>query len=302
MSKELIHLPGLADKINEAHAKFVSAASSALEHAIAAGEALLAAKDSMPHGAFGPWLQTNTRCSIRIAQRYMRLARNRNALVGDDAPATISGALKRLATPRPQRPTLQYNQGTPQEMLANWRHLMSYGMYDCRSEPAERYPEFAPEDTTARVAYLRQGDADWFLHVAEAEYEGEFFVTLAIRDAAGQWSYQGTAKPIGFDDFWWNIPFVFLGDDVVFEDVDQDDDPWTYNQVIFGADYNAEGLLDAADWLSIWDEWTPGIANVPVEVQLKEGFSRQEWDERHVEIRARYQAELEAYQQAVAAA
>jgi hypothetical protein len=62
-----------------------------IEAAIRAGEALLEAKDLLnQHGAWLPWLRDNCQISERSAQRYMRLARNKDALTKNDSVADLT--------------------------------------------------------------------------------------------------------------------------------------------------------------------------------------------------------------------
>src|SRR5687768_15110039 len=75
-SLALIDAATIADQINAAHEAALTAARSAIEHAKRAGELLIAAKDTVPHGHWLPWLaQHCPALSIRSAQAYMRLAR-----------------------------------------------------------------------------------------------------------------------------------------------------------------------------------------------------------------------------------
>jgi hypothetical protein len=68
-------LPEMATQINEAHEKCVQSVSMALEHARQAGELLQQAKDVLAHGQWLPWLKANCPFSERVAQNYMRVAR-----------------------------------------------------------------------------------------------------------------------------------------------------------------------------------------------------------------------------------
>lgn len=65
-----------ADVANREHALARSAGESMIEHAIAAGEALMAAKRQVPHGEWLPWLEANFDGSVDMAERYMKVAAN----------------------------------------------------------------------------------------------------------------------------------------------------------------------------------------------------------------------------------
>jgi DNA N-6-adenine-methyltransferase (Dam)/Protein of unknown function (DUF3102) len=78
-----LHL--LAERIREEHSAAevakgaaVVAARKGIEHALVAGDLLIEAKAQIPHGHWLPWLAENCpTVSERMAQHYMRLARNR---------------------------------------------------------------------------------------------------------------------------------------------------------------------------------------------------------------------------------
>ena len=67
--------------INDNYHKSQSAAKSAIEYAIKTGEFLLKAKEKVPHGQWGDWLQSNASGTVFSTQdhasKYMRLAKNK---------------------------------------------------------------------------------------------------------------------------------------------------------------------------------------------------------------------------------
>jgi hypothetical protein len=94
-------LDELAARVRKAQAGFVAAASSAVLHAIEAGQALIAAKKLAPHGKWGKFLEV---CGIgeRQAERYMRLARlaeSNPTCKSDLINLTIETAIKKLSPP-----------------------------------------------------------------------------------------------------------------------------------------------------------------------------------------------------------
>jgi len=104
----------LAETANAEHEAAEEAAGRAIEHARRAGEALLAAKERIPHGSWGAWLTDHFQGSERTAQAYMRVAKRWEQLHGNpQAPAdlTLEGALRLLAEP---------SQRTPAEKLDAW--------------------------------------------------------------------------------------------------------------------------------------------------------------------------------------
>ena len=98
-------LNDLAARIRTEHEAVSSFARQTLQHAINAGELLLAAKSLVDHGDWGDWLHDNCAVSQRTAQSYMRLAHNRAAIEANaQATAylpTIEEALQGLAKSRP---------------------------------------------------------------------------------------------------------------------------------------------------------------------------------------------------------
>ncbi len=95
-------LPDLAARIRAEHEATATAMKGAVEHAIAAGELLLQAKGQLKHGQWLPWLEQNCEISERSAQRYMRLAENREQIEAKSATVsdlTIRDAAKLLSGP-----------------------------------------------------------------------------------------------------------------------------------------------------------------------------------------------------------
>lgn len=68
--------PECADIANREHELFRQSGVSMLEHAMKAGEALLAAKAQLAHGEWLPWLAGNFNGTDRLAQMYMKVASN----------------------------------------------------------------------------------------------------------------------------------------------------------------------------------------------------------------------------------
>lgn len=69
-------LEDLAITANEEHDACIGAAGNAVEHAIKAGHALIKAKEQVPYGKWGDWLETNCRFSQPTASRYVKIASN----------------------------------------------------------------------------------------------------------------------------------------------------------------------------------------------------------------------------------
>ena len=72
-----ISLATLAERIRTEHTAVSTALNQSLAHAMAAGDALIEAKEKVQHGQWLPWLKDNCAISDRTAQLYMRVAKNR---------------------------------------------------------------------------------------------------------------------------------------------------------------------------------------------------------------------------------
>ena len=66
----------LAKSANQSHRWAAAAAAAALAHVVAAGHALVLARDLCDEGGWLRWLRDNFDGSVRTAQRYMRVARH----------------------------------------------------------------------------------------------------------------------------------------------------------------------------------------------------------------------------------
>jgi hypothetical protein len=93
----------LAGRIRAEHEQVGRALTSALDHALRAGDLLIEAKAQLGHGQWLPWLAEHCRFAERTAQAYMRLARNREQLKAQSvADLGVGEALALLAAPRPR--------------------------------------------------------------------------------------------------------------------------------------------------------------------------------------------------------
>ena len=87
----------LATQIRTAHQAVGLATQSMLAHALAAGDALIAAKPLVRHGEWEHWLKRNCDLSLRTAYVYAQLARHRpelEAKLQHAAVFSLRGALK----------------------------------------------------------------------------------------------------------------------------------------------------------------------------------------------------------------
>ena len=103
---QLVNLDPLATTANEEHRAAINAASTALVHAVKAGEALAQAKASIGHGGWAEWLSANFEASPRTARGYMALYERRDRLAENGngvANLSLRDALSLIADKRPAR-------------------------------------------------------------------------------------------------------------------------------------------------------------------------------------------------------
>jgi Protein of unknown function (DUF3102) len=136
-------LAELAQRIRTEHQAVVGAVRTGLEHAMAAGELLLKAKQQVSqvsHGQWGEWVSRHCEISERVAQMYMRVAENWAAIEAKAKPVsdlTLKGALRLIAVP-PKAKTKPVSYLTPQatpviehkpkrvthcDLLGLWTHM-----------------------------------------------------------------------------------------------------------------------------------------------------------------------------------
>jgi hypothetical protein len=100
-------LRALAVVAREAHIAVGKAAATALEHAMRAGDALLAARPKVAHGGWAHWLHRNCDVSERMANNYMRLAEGRAQIEANRkrvSDLSVRGALTLIKAPTEPSP------------------------------------------------------------------------------------------------------------------------------------------------------------------------------------------------------
>jgi len=101
-------LAKLGKEATREHRACLKLANDALSHACLAGDYLRQAKEAVPHGEWGAWLEehfseaseTTGRGYMRISEHWSELVQNGNAV----ADLTVRGALKALAKPKAPDP------------------------------------------------------------------------------------------------------------------------------------------------------------------------------------------------------
>lgn len=87
-------LDDLAETARREHRLAVQASVSMVEHAIRAGDALIAAKERVPKGQWGAWLEENFRASRETANGYARVALYQDRVRADLQNPTLRDALR----------------------------------------------------------------------------------------------------------------------------------------------------------------------------------------------------------------
>lgn len=102
-------LATIAHLINDEHAAVEGASLTTLEHAHAAGQLLLEAKQAVGHGNWLDWVAKNVKFSVRTAQRYIRLAEKYDTVTHltdhSEALRMLAAKERPTATPAPSGPT-----------------------------------------------------------------------------------------------------------------------------------------------------------------------------------------------------
>ncbi len=158
-------LADIAKKIDVEQEAIQSAFAMSLTHAIEAGELLLKAKKVVSHGEWLSWLKLNCIVSARLAQTYMRLAREREqieAKCADSALLSNDSALKLLASPKGVVPGL-YGDAPAIEAPSPGHYLTGTNRADIGED----------------VAYIMPSNLHGFYHVASMFVEDREAPTLA---------------------------------------------------------------------------------------------------------------------------
>jgi hypothetical protein len=149
-------LPLLAAEIRKAHADVQEAAKTAAERAIAAGHALIEAKELLKHGEWLPWLREHCALAERTAQLYMKIARSglESATIADLGLNAAANALHvHFADPWADQ---------PEEAKREWLLYMLFKVTACgwRLEDAEHHAHWAQRNgfATPNIWLGEEGD------------------------------------------------------------------------------------------------------------------------------------------------
>jgi hypothetical protein len=136
------YLIDIAARVKIEHQAVAASLKQSVQHAIAAGELLLEAKDQIPHGQWLPWLEQHCGVTPRAAQMYMRVAKYRAAIelkYEDISHLTIADALAALAKPR--LPKVRNRDGLTLAEALSLTKLKSHPLKD-RIIPDYDWPNF----------------------------------------------------------------------------------------------------------------------------------------------------------------
>jgi hypothetical protein len=111
-------LDGLAVQIQQAHAMVARASLAVIAFAVTAGRLLCQAREHIPAGSWGEWVEEKCEFSVRTAQDYMRVARALDeGLIDPQHAAGFSSLRKVLAMLRKNQSTGQHGQ---ESALDDW--------------------------------------------------------------------------------------------------------------------------------------------------------------------------------------
>jgi hypothetical protein len=94
---DMIPLNDLAQEANDNHEQVISNAKKAISAAMAAGAALLRAKEQVAHGEWGAWQKQNLNYSQPTASRYMTIASNYSSMNNLKDAKDINDALRMIS-------------------------------------------------------------------------------------------------------------------------------------------------------------------------------------------------------------
>jgi hypothetical protein len=150
------------------------AGRDAVQHAIKAGEALIACKAKLPHGAWLGWLKKNCPAiSERTAQAYMQVAQDGPKLLAAKSATTADLTLRKAI-----EITAQENHGEPRAVRAEVSHEHAPEPRTVKATPS--LP--ATDDTEEEV----EPEQDYESQLAEAIVGLERLVRLACETLSGE--------------------------------------------------------------------------------------------------------------------
>jgi hypothetical protein len=216
-------LSDLASRIRQAHERCHASLTQGLQHALEAGQLLLQAKERVPHGMWLSWLGSSCDLGERLAQRYMRVARDlprlspanttrvsdlsfRQALTLIASNTQTARQLQKL----PEEEQAEVFEGTAgrkvenltearQEYLSRREHKRRQQMAGRaaatrRAQLDQEYPE-APMPRMPDLAELPDGAFEDVVHIRLAGLdERELLVVIEELERSGQWFHDLAQK------------------------------------------------------------------------------------------------------------
>jgi hypothetical protein len=192
-------LAELANVVAAEHRHAEAAARKALEHALAAGDALLEAKSAVEHGQWSAWLAANVPdVSARTAQLYMKLARNRGSLDPQRvADLSLRQAAKMVSESKPhpthvdideyldaKRPPEDGEIEIPIEQVKFRRELYTRATVD--QDAIERYSEFLADLPPIEVNQNYEL-IDGFFRLEAHRKKGASTIRVVVTETAGDY-------------------------------------------------------------------------------------------------------------------
>jgi len=171
IAKAKSKLTELATRANRAHKACERAVNSALQHARDCKQALLEAKATGGHGHFEDWIGEHCRFSVRMARRYMTIAKGWDVIANLSHPGTnrtrasdfnidslsVREALRMLSAGGPEVLELQLlDQRCPacgeRLMVTSKLYATCPACWDCRLYPYSHGAPRAPEGMSSESA------------------------------------------------------------------------------------------------------------------------------------------------------
>ncbi len=181
------------EEIKQLHTTVLQQVKQTLEIAIRIGELLIEQKHELEHGQFVPWLKSNLPFSVKTAQNYMKVYRNREELKNETV-TFLGDAYKLLESPKPMTEKsllreykecveefnryliegLKENDLDKEMIQSFWSKLMEYGLIGRDNSSFVIRLDGKLEDHWCKIgSYLRGGVEEVFNWIFK-KYENPF--------------------------------------------------------------------------------------------------------------------------------
>jgi hypothetical protein len=175
---EISTLAELAEAIRKHHGAVAGHFRHIFDHALAAGDALIAAKRKVAHGGWADWIENNCEINERTAQRYMQIARARPEIEANPTSVTdlsLAGVIKLISRrgdrPEPEiKPPMPTVRGDQAEISAEDRRATFAAMDE------------APSPTGIKSDAAEAKSADGGRPARKSRFNAEHYAETLARD------------------------------------------------------------------------------------------------------------------------